>query len=54
MKLSSEYGTRHMLSNSMLKEHEIKVGNVNKVTITPFNTLFSKDNTPCSKENTTL
>ena len=31
MKLSSEYGTRHMLSNSMLKEHEIKIGNMNKV-----------------------
>jgi len=31
MRLSSEYGTRHMLSNSMLKEHEVKIPNMNKV-----------------------
>ena len=31
MRLSSEYGTRHMLCNSMMKEHEVKIGNMNKV-----------------------
>jgi len=31
MRISSEYGTRHMLSNSMMKEHEVKIGNMNKV-----------------------
>ena len=30
-RLSSEYGTRHMLSNSMLKEKNITVPNMNKV-----------------------
>jgi len=31
MEMSSEYATRHMLSNSMMKEYEITVGNMNKV-----------------------
>ena len=31
MRISSEYGTRHMLSNSMMKEREVKIGNMNKV-----------------------
>jgi hypothetical protein len=31
MRLSSEYGTRHMLSNSMMKENDVKIGNMDKV-----------------------
>jgi WD repeat-containing protein 40A len=31
MEMSCEYATRHMLSNSMMKEYEITVGNMNKV-----------------------
>ena len=31
MEMSSEYATRHMLSNSMMKEYEVTVGNMNKV-----------------------
>lgn len=31
MEMSSEYATRHMLSNSMMKEYEITIGNMNKV-----------------------
>jgi hypothetical protein len=33
MEMSSEYATRHMLSNSMMKEYEITIGNMNKVKI---------------------
>lgn len=32
MRLASEYGTRHMLSNAMLKEYPVTQSNVNKVT----------------------
>lgn len=31
MKLASEYGTRHMLSNNMLKEYPVTLTNMNKV-----------------------
>jgi len=31
MRVSSEYGTRHMLTNAMMKEHEVKIGNMDKV-----------------------
>lgn len=31
MEMSSEYATRHMLTNSMLKEYEMTIGNMNKV-----------------------
>lgn len=31
MRLSSEYGTRHMLSNAMLKENDVKINNMDKV-----------------------
>ena len=31
MRLASEYGTRHMLSNSMLKEYPVHSSVVNKV-----------------------
>merc|ERR550519_2669179 len=32
MRLASEYGTRHLLSNAMLKEYPVTQSNVNKVT----------------------
>ncbi len=31
MRVSSEYGTRHMLSNAMLKEYTVPLPNMNKV-----------------------
>eukprot|EP00088_Acartia_fossae_P022591 TRINITY_DN2375_c0_g1_i11.p1 TRINITY_DN2375_c0_g1~~TRINITY_DN2375_c0_g1_i11.p1 ORF type:complete len:467 (-),score=86.19 TRINITY_DN2375_c0_g1_i11:443-1843(-) len=31
MQMSSEYATRHILSNSMMREYEITIGNMNKV-----------------------
>jgi hypothetical protein len=33
MRLSSEYGTRHMLSNAMMKENDVKMGNIDKVVL---------------------
>ena len=30
-RLTSEYATRHMLSNAMLKEYPVMQGNMNKV-----------------------
>ena len=36
MRLTSEYATRHMLSNAMMKEYPISQSNMNKVSLSDY------------------